>query len=102
MIGNTRAFRTRFRLLSILLQTLCVILCALFLSQVVSAQQPRIVSFDAPGADTTPGDYNGTYPSAINALGVVAGAYQSADTVFHGFLRSERYVKRILRKLVVA
>jgi hypothetical protein len=88
MIGNTRASRARFRLLSKVLQTLDVILCALFLSQAVSAQEPRVVSFDAPGADTTPGDYNGTYPSGINALGVIAGSYQSADTVYHGFLRS--------------
>src|SRR5271169_6739169 len=52
------------------------------------AHRSQIVSFDAPGADTTPGDYNGTYPSDINALGFIAGSYQSADTVCHGFLRS--------------
>jgi hypothetical protein len=52
------------------------------------AQNPRIVSFDAPGADLNPDDYNGTYPSGINALGVIAGSYQGADTVYHGFLRS--------------
>jgi hypothetical protein len=68
--------------------TLCLALCMLGLGSTASAQKPRIVSFDAPGADTTPGDYNGTYPSGINAWGVIAGSYQSADTVFHGFLRS--------------
>ena len=88
MTGNTRASRTRFRLLSKVLQTLYVVLCAWFLSPVVSAQEVRIITFDAPGADTKAGDYNGTYPSGINALGVIAGSYQSADTVFHGFLRS--------------
>ena len=67
---------------------LCLALCMLGLGSTASAQKPQIVSFDAPGADTTPGDYNGTYPSDINALGFIAGSYQSADTVFHGFLRS--------------
>jgi len=67
---------------------LCLALCMLGLSSTASAQRSRVVSFDAPGADTTPGDYNGTYPSAINVWGVIAGSYQSADTVFHGFLRS--------------
>ena len=63
-------------------------LCMVGLGLTASAQKPHIVTFDAPGADTTPGDYNGTYPSGINALGVIAGSYQSTDTVFHGFLRS--------------
>ena len=67
---------------------LCLALCMLGLGSTASAQKPRIVSFDAPGADLNPGDYNGTYPSGINAWGVIAGSYQSADTVFHGFLRS--------------
>ena len=47
--------------------------CTLGLGLTASAQKPRIVSFDAPGADTTPGDYNGTYPSGINALGSYCG-----------------------------
>jgi len=67
---------------------LCLALCMLGLSSTASAQKSRIVSFDAPGADTTPGDYFGTYPSAINVWGAIAGSYQSADTVYHGFLRS--------------
>ena len=67
---------------------LCLALCSLGLGLSASAQKPRIVSFDAPGADLNPGDYNGTYPSGINAWGVIAGSYQSADTVYHGFLRS--------------
>jgi hypothetical protein len=58
------------------------------LGSTASAQETRIITFDAPGADLTAGDYNGSYPSGINALGVIAGSYQSADTVFHGFLRS--------------
>jgi hypothetical protein len=66
---------------------LCLALCMLGLGSTASAQKPRIVSFDAPGADLNPGDYNGTYPSGINAWGVIAGSYQNTDTVFHGFLR---------------
>ena len=53
-----------------------------------SAQQPHIITFDAPGADTTPGDYFGTYPSSINSWGTITGSYQSADTVSHGFIRT--------------
>ena len=67
---------------------LCLSLCMLGMGSVAAAQKPRIVSFDAPGADLTPGDNNGTYPSGINVFGFIAGSYQSADTVFHGFLRS--------------
>jgi hypothetical protein len=67
---------------------LCLALCILGLGHSASAQEGRVITFDAPGADTTAGDYNGTYPSGINALGVIAGSYQSVDTVFHGFLRS--------------
>jgi hypothetical protein len=66
----------------------CAVLCLLLLTSEGRAQEARIITFDAPGADTTPGDYNGTYPSAINAWGVITGAYQSADTVLHGFIRT--------------
>ncbi len=46
----------------------------------------RITSFDAPGADTTPGDDNGTYPYSINDVGVIMGSYQDSNNVFHGFV----------------
>ncbi len=67
---------------------LCLILCLLGLGSSASAQKSHIITFDAPGADTTPGDFNGTYPNGINFWGFVAGSYQGADTVFHGFVRS--------------
>jgi hypothetical protein len=60
---------------------------ALTFSVCARAQDSKIISFDAPGADTTPMDYNGTYASGINVEGLITGSYQSADTVFHGFLR---------------
>jgi len=46
----------------------------------------KITSFDAPGADTTPGSYNGTYPYSINDAGVITGSYQDSNNVFHGFV----------------
>ena len=78
-------FRTAVRRKAIL--GVCLALCILGLGHSVSAQEDRIITFDAPGADTTPGDYNGTYPSSINIWGVITGSYQGADTVFYGFLR---------------
>lgn len=44
-------------------------------------------TFDVPGADLTPGDFNGTYPSAMNDLGVIAGYYWDVNGFSHGFLR---------------
>jgi len=87
MTANTSAFRNRFELLSKVRPALYILVCALFLSLAIRAQEPRIITFDAPGADTTPGDYNGTYASSINVAGFITGSYQGADTVYHGFLR---------------
>ncbi len=66
---------------------LCLVLGMLGLGSTASAQEGRIITFDAPGADTTPGDFNGTYPSSINVWGVITGSYQGTDTVYFGFLR---------------
>jgi hypothetical protein len=76
------------RLLLNLLGSLSVVLCTLSLSPIVRAQEPRIITFDAPGADTKTGDYNGTYPSGINAWGVVTGFYVDTKDVVHGWVRS--------------
>lgn len=46
------------------------------------------ITFEAPGADTTPGSYNGTSPNAISDLGVVTGEYWDASGFGHGFIRS--------------
>jgi hypothetical protein len=48
----------------------------------------KFVTFQVPGADTTPGSFNGTLPNAINDLGVVTGAYYDSNGFGHGFLRS--------------
>jgi hypothetical protein len=61
---------------------------ALTFSVCARAQDAKIISFDAPGADTTPGDNNGTYASGINTEGFITGSYQGVDTVYHGFIRS--------------
>lgn len=57
-------------------------------SPCASAQQHKFIIIDAPGADSTPGDNNGTYPTSINAWGAVTGSYQDTSSAFHGFLRS--------------
>jgi hypothetical protein len=48
----------------------------------------NIITFEAPGADTTANDFNGTIPTSINIEGVIAGYYVDSTNVFHGFLRS--------------
>jgi hypothetical protein len=52
----------------------------------VRSPDGKITSFDAPGADTNPGDYNGTYPTNINDAGVITGNYQDTNSTFHAFI----------------
>jgi hypothetical protein len=87
MIGDTRFSQLHLAVPRKAKFGVCLVLCILGLGLSASAQEGRIITFDAPGADTTPGDYNGTYPSSINVWGVVTGSYQGVDTVFYGFLR---------------
>ena len=52
----------------------------------------KIVTFDAPGAGSTPGTssstwYQGTQAAAINPEGGITGYYTDANNVIHGFLR---------------
>jgi hypothetical protein len=54
----------------------------------VRSRKGKFTSFEAPGADTTPGDFNGTEPNAINDAGAIAGVYYDINNVAHGFLRS--------------
>jgi|SRR5215471_11457790 len=46
-------------------------------------------TFDAPGADTTPGSFHGTAAGGINPSGAIAGYYLDASGVNHGFLRDQ-------------
>lgn len=76
---------SRFR--SFFAKALC---CSIGMGVVVlaaSAQEGRIVSFDVPGADLTPGGFNGTYPGGINAWGAITGTYIDGSFVYRGFLR---------------
>jgi hypothetical protein len=63
---------------------------AAFLALAISVQSPaqKIITLDAPGADTTSGSFNGTFASGMNNRGVVTGSYVDANNVYHGFLRS--------------
>jgi len=54
----------------------------------VNAHERRIITFDAPGADTTAQSYNGTIPAGVNSFGAVTGTYYDVNGVGHGFLRS--------------
>ena len=48
----------------------------------------KITVIDAPGADLTPGDGNGTFPGGINVLGAITGSYLDAKDIYHGFVRT--------------
>jgi hypothetical protein len=48
---------------------------------------PLIVTFEAPGAGSTPGVEQGTVGSAINEFGVIAGLLRDENSVRHGYLR---------------
>jgi hypothetical protein len=50
------------------------------------AADGRFTTFAAPGADTTPGSFNGTFPVSINDWGVITGYYIDKNTVLHAFL----------------
>jgi hypothetical protein len=64
-----------------------LILCTVDVAP-AGAQQINIITFDAPGADTTAGSFNGTLASGVNNAGTITGSYIDANDVCHGFLRS--------------
>jgi hypothetical protein len=70
------------------LKLLTIVVFAALHVSAAFAQNPNITSFDAPGADLNPGDYNGTYPGGINVWGAITGSYQDTNSTFHGFVRS--------------
>jgi hypothetical protein len=47
----------------------------------------KIITLDAPGADNTPGDYNGTFAFNLNIFGEVIGSYYDANNNAHGYVR---------------
>jgi hypothetical protein len=54
----------------------------------VRSRDGKFTTFEAPGADTNAGDFNGTLPNAINDAGAITGVYYDAQNLGHGFLRS--------------
>ena len=54
----------------------------------VRSPEGKFTTFDSPGADTAPGDFNGTFPNAINEAGTITGFYLDASGGSHGFVRS--------------
>ena len=51
------------------------------------SKEGKFTTFDAPGADLTPGDYNGTVALSNNGAGAIAGEYFDIHGVAHGFIR---------------
>ena len=47
----------------------------------------HFATIDAPGAGTTPGSFTGTLAVSNNDAGEIAGEYQDANSVYHGFVR---------------
>jgi len=66
--------------------TLCLGVYMLGLAVSAGAQKGTIITFDAPGAGTDPGQ--GTIPNGIDPQGAVVGWYVDAGNVNHGFLRT--------------
>jgi len=65
---------------------LCLALCTLGLGLSATADEPTIITFDAPGAGT--GNLQGTVALAINPAGAITGLYYDASFYYpHGFLR---------------
>jgi hypothetical protein len=54
----------------------------------VRSPEGKFTSFEAPGADKTSDNFNGTNPNAINDAGAIAGVYFDVNSAAHGFLRS--------------
>jgi len=52
----------------------------------VRGSDGRIATFDVPGADIKPGDFNGTFPVSINDAGVITGFYSDANSTYHAFV----------------
>src|SRR5437667_177266 len=55
---------------------------------VLRAADGTITSFDAPGADHTPGSFNGTFGVGLTPNGGIEGVFVDVNGVLHGFVRS--------------
>jgi hypothetical protein len=77
----------KFRTLTFL--TTAILFGVLPIPARLAAQNVRseIITFDAPGASSVAGSFDGTFPKSINDAGAIAGHYIDASTFYHGFLR---------------
>jgi hypothetical protein len=50
----------------------------------------KFTTFEAPGSDTTPGSFNGTFAQNINDQGETTGFYADSTGLTHGFVRSAK------------
>jgi len=64
----------------------CFVLAAWPQAHAQWKHKPKIITFDAPGAGTGPGQ--GTTPYGIDSQGTIVGPYVDADNVNHGFVRA--------------
>jgi hypothetical protein len=64
----------------------CLAACLLGRVYLASAQQFNIMTFDVPGAGTSP--FQGTFAIDIAPTGEIAGEFVDANNVQHGFLRT--------------
>jgi len=63
----------------------CFVFAAWSQAKMHCKQKPKIITFNAPGAGTGPGQ--GTIPYGIDARGTIIGPYVDAENVNHGFIR---------------
>src|SRR5207244_5679961 len=77
--------RVEMRVLAAIVKLLAgIFVCAALVSSTALAQNsPPVITFDAPGAGTAQGQ--GTWATAINAGGVIAGHYVDSNRACHGF-----------------
>src|ERR1700757_2593581 len=88
---KTKILRTTFLGAGVFFASACLLAAAsggaLNLGSTPLVQPPStIITFDAPGAGTGPGQ--GTFAIAIDPAGAIAGQYLDANNVDHGFLRA--------------
>jgi len=88
MIRNTNCVSTLVPTVRGGILAFAAALCLLALNFSASAQESRIITFDAPGSGTVANAFNGTFATAINAVGTVAGYYNDSNVVSHCFIRT--------------
>ena len=52
------------------------------------APDGTFTTINAPGANTTAGDFSGTFPTGLNVEGAISGYYCDKANTCHGFLRA--------------